>query len=143
MSWLHIGSCISAPEPLKRRELPSEPWQHIALDFLGPLPTSHNLFVIVDYYSRFLEIEIMKKIDSTEAIKRLRNIFARFGLPLTITADNGRQLISDKFKAFCETDNHNSILATTKWGSGTSKSVNFKTIGYRSSNGKELAGRAK
>lgn len=105
----------SAPEPLKRRELPSEPWQHIALDFLGPLPTSHNLFVIIDCYSPFLEIEIMKKIDSTEAIKRLRNIFARFGLPLTITADNGRQLFSDEFKAFCESNNIKLITTTPYW----------------------------
>lgn len=30
----------AAPEPMKRRELPAEPWQHIAIDFLGPLPSA-------------------------------------------------------------------------------------------------------
>lgn len=95
----------SAPEPIKRTELPSSPWQHIAIDFCGPLPSSHHLFVIVDYYSRFVEVEIMTKIDSLKAIERLKIIFARFGFPLSITADNGRQFIGHDFKQFCDTNN--------------------------------------
>lgn len=58
------------PEPMKRKELPSEPWQHIAIDFLDPLPSGDYLFVIMDYYSRFIEVEIMRKTDSAETIKR-------------------------------------------------------------------------
>lgn len=49
----------------------------------------------------------MRKIDSTETIKRLSVIFARFGNPVSITADNGRQLVSEEFKNFC---NENNIL---------------------------------
>lgn len=37
-----------APEPMKRTELPSRAWEHIAIDFSGPLPSGHWLFVIVD-----------------------------------------------------------------------------------------------
>uniref|UniRef100_A0A182YRT6 Uncharacterized protein n=1 Tax=Anopheles stephensi TaxID=30069 RepID=A0A182YRT6_ANOST len=94
-------SIPSAPEPMIRRELPSAPWQHVAIDFLGPLPSGHSLLVVVDYFSRYIEVEIMKKIDSTETIKRLNPIFARFGLPLSITADNGPQFSSDEFKVYC------------------------------------------
>lgn len=54
----------SASEPMKRRELPSKPWQHVAIDFMGPLPSGHNLLVVVDYFSRYTEVEIMIKIDS-------------------------------------------------------------------------------
>lgn len=95
----------AAPEPIKRTELPSKPWQHIAIDFCGPLPSGHHLFVIVDYYSRFVEVEIMTKIDSFKAIERLKIIFARFGFPLSITADNGRQFVSQEFKQYCDTNN--------------------------------------
>lgn len=95
----------TAPEPIRRTELPSRPWQHIAIDFCGPLPSGHHLFVIVDYFSRFVEVEIMTKIDSARAIEKLKVIFARFGFPLSITADNGRQFISQEFKHFCETNN--------------------------------------
>lgn len=100
---------------MKRTELPEKPWQHLAIDYLGPLPSGHHLLVIVDYYSRFTEIEIMaNKIDSKETIKRLRIIFARFGIPLSITADNGRQFISEEFKSYC---NHNGIklISTTPY----------------------------
>lgn len=105
----------AAPEPLKRKKLPSEPWHDLAIDFLGPLPSGHLLLVVVDYYSRYIEVEIMTKIDSTETIKRLDTIFARFGLPVSITADNGRQLVSEEFKAFCCTNNIALISTTPYW----------------------------
>lgn len=110
-----LVSAPNAPEPLRRKELPSAAWQHLAIDFLGPLPSGHNLFVIVDYYSRFVEIEIMKKIDSTETIKRLQSIFVRFGLPISITADNGRQLISDEFRTYCTINNIELISTIPYW----------------------------
>ena len=45
------------PEEMTDTELPSAPWQHLAADLLGPLPSSDYVFVGVDYYSRFFEIE--------------------------------------------------------------------------------------
>lgn len=72
----------SAPEPLMRTELPTKPWQYIAIDYMGPLPSGHNLLVVVDYFSRFIEVEILgKTTDSRETINHLRMIFARFGFP--------------------------------------------------------------
>lgn len=104
-----------APEPMKRKELPSGPWQHLAIDFLGPLPSGHYLFVVVDYFSRYIEVEIMKKTDTTETIKRLNSIFARFGLPLSITADNGPQFSSEEFRGFCDTNNIKLISTIPYW----------------------------
>ncbi|XP_055307867.1 uncharacterized protein K02A2.6-like [Sitodiplosis mosellana] len=104
-----------APEPLKRTTLPSEPWQHLAIDYLGPLPSGDYLLVIVDYFSRYKEVEIMRKIDSVETIKRLRRIFALFGYPLSITADNGTQLVSVEFKAFCNETNIHLNSTTPYW----------------------------
>lgn len=103
------------PEPMKRRELPSGPWQHVAIDFLGPLPSGHYLFVVVDYFSRYIEVEIMTKTDTSETIKRLNLIFARFGLPLSITADNGPQFSSEEFRVFCDTNNIKLISTTPYW----------------------------
>lgn len=105
----------SAPEPMKRRELPSGRWQHVAIDFLGPLPSGHYLFVVVDYFSRYIEVEIMTKTDSTETIKRLNAIFARFGLPLSITADNGPQFSSEEFRQYCNDNNIKLISTTPYW----------------------------
>lgn len=105
----------AAPVPMKRRELPSEPWQHLAMDFLGPLPSGHNLLVLVDYYSRYIEVDVMTNIDSKETIKRISAVFARFGLPISLTADNGRQLISDEFRSFCEENNIQLISTIPYW----------------------------
>ena len=47
-----VVSSPSIPEPLKMTKLPSRPWEHLAIDLLGPLPNGDNLLVVVDYYSR-------------------------------------------------------------------------------------------
>ncbi|XP_055585172.1 uncharacterized protein K02A2.6-like [Uranotaenia lowii] len=79
------------PEPMQRRKLPDAPWRDVAIDFLGPLPSGDYLLVIIDYYSRYKEVEILKKITAGETIDRLEKIFVRLGYPNTITLDNGRQ----------------------------------------------------
>lgn len=104
-----------APEPLIRKKLPDEPWQHVALDYLGPLPSGDYLLEVEDYYSRYKEVEVMRKIDSTETIKRLRTIFGRFGNPLSITADNGTQIKSQEFKDFCNEANIHLNSTTPYW----------------------------
>lgn len=100
-----LVSAPSGPEPMRRRELPAAAWEHIAIDFCGPLPSGHNLLVLVDYYSRYVEVEVMTKADAQETIKRLRKIFARFGFPLSMQADNGPQFISQEFEDYCERNN--------------------------------------
>ncbi|CAK1584103.1 unnamed protein product [Parnassius mnemosyne] len=89
------------PVPMKRRELPAEPWVDIAMDLLGPLPTNDYLLVVIDYYSRYKEIKITKTINSAQIIKYLKEIFSRLGYPVSISADNERQFISEEFKNFC------------------------------------------
>lgn len=110
-----LVSAPNAPEPLRPTELPMAPWEHLAIDFLGPLPTGHYIFVVVDYYSRFVEVEIMTRIDSVQTIKRLKVMFARFGLPISITADNGKQLVSGDFKQYCEVHNIHLNSTTPYW----------------------------
>lgn len=90
------------PAPMKRRELPMAPWVDVAMDLLGPLPNGEYLLVVVDYYSRYKEVKITKTITSVVIIRLLKEMFSRLGYPSSITADNGRQFVSDEFKAFCK-----------------------------------------
>ncbi|XP_055623407.1 uncharacterized protein K02A2.6-like [Toxorhynchites rutilus septentrionalis] len=57
----------------------------------------------------------MKKTDSAETIKRLDPIFARFGNPFSITADNGRQFISEEFEGYCVSKGFKLIHTTPYW----------------------------
>ncbi|XP_033739246.1 uncharacterized protein K02A2.6-like [Pecten maximus] len=104
----HVKSCHGCqiitgtvhPEPLKPTELPNGPLQDFAIDLLGPLPTGHYVFVVVDYYSRYYEIEIMKDTTSTKITESLENMFCRHGIPVSITSDNGPQFKADHFKDY-------------------------------------------
>lgn len=105
----------SKPEPMCRRELPTKPWVDVAIDFLGPLPSGEYLLVIVDYYSRYKEIEVMKHITAEETTKRLHRIFTRLGFPVTITLDNGRQFVSTHFDHYCKQHGISLNYSTPYW----------------------------
>ena len=94
---------LERPEPMVRTELPSRPWEHLAAEFMGPLSSCHNLFAVVDYYSRWVEIAIMTTTPNVEkTVKALEKMFTTHGLPNYITMDNGPQFTSQYFKQYCE-----------------------------------------
>lgn len=97
-----LVSAIGPPEPMLRTKMPENPWTDVAIDFLGPLPSGHYLLVLVDYFSRFTEVIIMKQITAELTVNALFETFSRFGIPETLRSDNGPQFISDPFKTFCE-----------------------------------------
>lgn len=103
------------PEPMIRRELPEEAWSDVAVDFLGPMPTGEHLFVIVDYYSRYLEIEIMHRITADELLKVWDRMFTRLGFPKSITMDNGRQFVSRKVDEYCRMKGITTNYTTPYW----------------------------
>ena len=88
------------PEPMARAFPPSGPWQDCAADLLGPLPSGESLLVVVDYFSRYFEVVILRSTTSAKIIESLKQIFARFGVPYTLKTDNGPQLVSEEFEAF-------------------------------------------
>jgi transposase InsO family protein len=92
----------SVPEPIKTHKLPEKPWQHLAIDLMGPFPSGESVLVVVDYYSRFFEVSILKSTTALDVIDKLDEIFARFGLPESIKSDNGPQFVSAEFKSFLD-----------------------------------------
>ncbi|XP_051160430.1 uncharacterized protein K02A2.6-like [Leptopilina boulardi] len=56
----------------------------------------------IDAYSRWPEVMEMSRIDSKSTISKLREIFARFGIPKVIFSDNGKQFTSEEFQTFCK-----------------------------------------
>ena len=86
---------LRAPEPMQRVEQPTGPWQDVAVDLIGPLPTGERLLVVVDYYSRILRSTTVDKV-----IDFLAPVFTRYGYPFSMKSDNRPQFISQVFKDF-------------------------------------------
>ena len=92
---------VPAREPLIPSTLPSYPWERVAADLFELKKETYLL--IVDYYSRYVEV---KKITSTTAasvVTVLKSIFARHGIPATMISDNGPQFACREMKEFAET----------------------------------------
>ena len=92
---------LNVPEPMKRTEPPSGPWQDVAVDLMGPMPTGESLLVVVDYYSRYYEVVIMHST-TTEIVDALSSIFARFGFLHSLNSDNDPQFLSEDFQTFLQ-----------------------------------------
>ena len=59
-----------------------------------------HYLIAVDYYSNFIEVDLMTKTTSAKVIAILKKQFARFGIPMTIVSDGGPQFASTEFSNF-------------------------------------------
>ncbi|KFD45889.1 hypothetical protein M513_13227, partial [Trichuris suis] len=64
-----------------------------------------NWLVIVDAYSKWLDMIPLSKRAKTNIIKHCRRLFATFDLPRYIVSDNGPQFVSEEFAKFCRSSN--------------------------------------
>lgn len=84
---------------MKQHESPEYPLQKIWL-YIAEVEGS-NYLIVMDYYSRWLEvISIINKSRET-IIKCLKSIFSRFGIPHEVVADNN-SCGSQEFKQFAQ-----------------------------------------
>ncbi|XP_011685201.1 PREDICTED: uncharacterized protein K02A2.6-like [Wasmannia auropunctata] len=97
-----LVSQSTRPVPMKRHKFPNEPWQCLATDLVGPLPNHNFVLVVIDYYSRYVEVAFLRKITSETIINSLEAMFARLGIPKSLRADNGRQFVNEEFRKFCQ-----------------------------------------
>ena len=57
--------------------------------------------MVMDYYSRFIEISILLTSQkSSETIRALKSIFVRQGIPDILRSDNGPRFVSTEFDEF-------------------------------------------
>lgn len=88
-------------EPLLPTPLPERPWQLIATDLFEL--NKNTYLLIVDYYSRYVEvITLHKNTSSVAVIQALKTIFARHGIPDEVRSDNGPQYHCKEFVQFAK-----------------------------------------
>ena len=73
-------------DPMLQSSLPSHPWEKVGAD-LFQLKDSTYL-VVVDYYSRYAEIQKLTSLTSAGVISALKAIFSCHGIPVELRSDN-------------------------------------------------------
>ncbi|XP_062589262.1 uncharacterized protein K02A2.6-like [Saccostrea cucullata] len=87
------------------KESPLHPWiwasrpgQRVHIDYAEY--KGQSFLVIVDSYSKWLEVIPVKSTTSSNTIEKLRTWFASVGIPEEIVSDNGPQFTSSEFQDF-------------------------------------------
>ena len=79
----------NSKEPMQSTDLPPAPWHTVKADFFGPVPSGEYLLSVIDTYSRFPEVEIVKSTAAGSIIPKLDRIFGTHGIPVKFICDNG------------------------------------------------------
>ncbi|KAB0793818.1 hypothetical protein PPYR_13438 [Photinus pyralis] len=76
----------NAREPMLYHTIPELPFEIIGCDILEY--ANKNYLVLVDYFSKWVELKLLKSKDSVEIAHVLKEIFAIHGIPVKLIADN-------------------------------------------------------
>lgn len=76
----------------------SQPFLELSIDLIGPLPrTAHGhkyILFILDKFTRNFEAYAIREPSSRAVVDKVEEYFCRFGFPLYVSSDNGKQFIS-------------------------------------------------
>ena len=89
-----------SPEPLMLSDIPHYPFQMVGTDLFHW--NGQDFILMVDYNSRYWEIEKLRKTDAVTVIKKIKKMFSRIGIPEVVRSDNGPQYNSREFKKFAK-----------------------------------------
>lgn len=82
---------------------PTKPFERVHIDFF--YFDSRTFLILVDAFSRWVEIHLMSGTDAHQVIGVLKRVFATFGDPVTLVCDNGPPFQSFEFQEFCRLSN--------------------------------------
>ena len=93
------------------------------VDFMGPFPLSRSrnsvLMVVVDYYSKWVELFALKDAKTPKVCQILKNdIFTHWGVPTYLVSDRGPQFTSHLMSSLCES-----------WGVAEKLTTAYRLIG--------------
>ena len=106
-------ACVTKTKPSStgnraafHRSQPGMPWQHLSLDFVGPLPVTRSgfkyLLTIKDTFTGYLEALPTRDMLATTVVRLLEaEIFSRFGFPESMHTDQGSNFTSRLLSEVC------------------------------------------
>nr|ABA96759.1 retrotransposon protein, putative, unclassified [Oryza sativa Japonica Group] len=105
---LKFGAIQRAPASAMNPIIKPWPFRGWGMDMIGQInpPSSKGhkfILVATDYFTKWVEAIPLKKVDSGDAIQFIQeHIIYRFGIPQTITTDQGSIFVSDEFVQFAD-----------------------------------------
>ena len=97
--------------PVMPNAWPRRPWDRLHVDLAGPLAGSY-LLVVVDAFSKWMEVRVLGSITADTVINHIHQIFATLGFPSTVVSDTGSQLTSQQFQSFCSSHGVRSVFVS-------------------------------
>lgn len=94
-----MQSAAPAVAPLHLWEWPDRPWSRLHADYTGHFMGS-MFFIIIDAYSKWIEVFKTSTSTSEVTIEKFRQAFATHGIPDVLVTDNGTCFTSHKFSTF-------------------------------------------
>ena len=85
-------------EPLKLHPVPNLPWSTVGTDIFEW--NGQHYLVIVDSYSGWFEIDLLRDLTANTVITKLKRHFSVHGSPHKLISDNGTQFTSQRFTDF-------------------------------------------
>ena len=98
-------SSTSSSSPMGR------PWARLHIDHAGPFQGKLFL-VVVDAFSKWMDVSIVPSTSSSATITVLRSLFATHGLPEIIVSDNGPAFKSEEFHLFIKNNGINHVTSS-------------------------------
>ena len=121
-------ACLeNTPSPKKASlhpwEWPQNAWHRLHIDHAQL--NDWYFLIIIDAYSKWVEVFPCKTITSKSTINFLRHTFARFGLPVHLVSDNGPSLVSQEFEEFMKMNGIRHITVSPYHPSSNGLAENF------------------
>lgn len=81
-------------------DIPKRPWSVVGTDLFTSPVGDEQYLITVNYYSNFWEVDRLEDSSSKTVIRKLKQNFARHGIPDKLISDNGPQYTSEYFRSF-------------------------------------------
>ena len=128
-----VDTCIACqangpenrPDPLQMSQLPPARWHTLHMDFCGPFPSGEYLFVVIDAYSRFPQVDIVRSTSASANIPKLDQMFATHGIPTIMCSDNGPPFTSHEIQQYMEENGVQHRRITPLWPQANSEAERF------------------
>ena len=104
----------------------SRPFDVVNIDSIGPYPDDSYVLVIIDTFSKWIELFHCKDATAKSACKALLQHFGRYGAPNMIRSDKGSHFANDSIKEFLVLTGtpHNLTLSCSKQENGVVERAN-------------------